>query len=137
MSYYHINNNKHLQNSFWSLKYTDVYTAISWDRLHAYHGGLFSHHLWDIFKEIVNNDLGKKFAKLIDTQWVVNLINWLPNLFVNFELITFHIRNAEIPCWSGLTHFNTLMKTSDYTDGRKYEDISKVFNITINDVSPY
>lgn len=33
------------QNAFWALKYTDVYLAISWDRLHAYHSGLFRKHI--------------------------------------------------------------------------------------------
>lgn len=40
-----------LQNVFWNFLYTRVYAAISWDRLHAYHGGLFSDHL---FEEILN-----------------------------------------------------------------------------------
>jgi hypothetical protein len=29
------------------------------------------------------------------------------------------------PRWSGLNHFSAVMKV-DFTDGRKYEDISKV-----------
>ena len=33
------------QNAFWALPLTDVYHAISWDRLHAYHGGLFRKHI--------------------------------------------------------------------------------------------
>jgi hypothetical protein len=33
------------QNTFWPLEYTDVYAAISWDRLHAYHSGLFRKHI--------------------------------------------------------------------------------------------
>lgn len=57
-----------LKNSFWSLQYTDVYSAISWDRLHAYHGGLFAGHLWSVFKDIVTVDFPNDQAKLIDTQ---------------------------------------------------------------------
>jgi hypothetical protein len=33
------------QNVFWELDYSDVYSALSWERLHAYHGGLFKHLL--------------------------------------------------------------------------------------------
>ena len=33
------------QNVFWGLHGVDVYGALSWDRLHAYHGGLFSDHI--------------------------------------------------------------------------------------------
>lgn len=46
---------------------TDVYSALSWDRLHAYHGGLFSDHLWSEFKSIVTV-LGKPQANMIDKQ---------------------------------------------------------------------
>lgn len=40
------------QNVFWSLKGTDVYKALSWDRLHAYHHGLFVHILGEFKKTI-------------------------------------------------------------------------------------
>lgn len=40
----------------------DVYQALSWDRLHAYHGGLFSDHLWGEFKNTVEK-LGKKVKR--------------------------------------------------------------------------
>jgi len=33
------------QNVFWGLHGVDIYGALSWDRLHAYHGGLFSDHI--------------------------------------------------------------------------------------------
>ena len=51
---------------------TDLYKALSWDRLHAYHLGLFGDHLWPQFKLIVN---GKKFdnesRQKIDNGYVV------------------------------------------------------------------
>lgn len=56
-----------LQNVFWKLDKTDVYAAISWDRLHAYHGGLFSDHLWVRFKEIITA-LGRSWCDKFDTQ---------------------------------------------------------------------
>jgi hypothetical protein len=34
--------------------YTRVYAAISWDRLHAYHGGLFSDHLLEEVLDILD-----------------------------------------------------------------------------------
>ncbi|KAF9470064.1 hypothetical protein BDN70DRAFT_770837, partial [Pholiota conissans] len=60
-----------IENVFWSLERTDVYAALSWDRLHSYHGGMFSDHLWVQFKKAI-------------------------------------------------------MKAGEYTDGRKYEDMSKI-----------
>lgn len=41
------------QNIFWSLKGTEVYSALSWDRLHAYHNGLFADHLLGELKKII------------------------------------------------------------------------------------
>lgn len=37
------------------------------------------------------------------------------------------LRVDQIPRWSGLYHFSAIMQKGDfYTDGRKYEDMSKV-----------
>ena len=36
---------------------TRLYKALSWDRLHAYHLGLFGDHLWTQFKLIVNSSI--------------------------------------------------------------------------------
>lgn len=33
------------QNAFWALMHTDIYKALCWDRLHAYHNGVFKHLL--------------------------------------------------------------------------------------------
>ena len=38
------------QNAFLELGYTDPYEALSFDRLHAFHGGLFGHHIWPLLK---------------------------------------------------------------------------------------
>src|SRR6266700_3806958 len=59
------------QNVFWKLDNTDVYAALSWDRLHAYHGGLFSDHLWVRFKEIITA-LGRSSCEKFDIQYVLN-----------------------------------------------------------------
>ncbi|EDR03927.1 uncharacterized protein LACBIDRAFT_306610 [Laccaria bicolor S238N-H82] len=58
--------------------------AISWDRLHADHGGLFSDHIWE------------------------------------------EVKIDAIPPWSGLNHFNSIIKTGEFSDGSKYENMSKV-----------
>ena len=52
---------------FWSLKGSDIYQALSWDRLHAYHGGLFSDHLLVELKHIVD-DMGQQSHAQIDDQ---------------------------------------------------------------------
>ncbi|EDQ99267.1 uncharacterized protein LACBIDRAFT_335192 [Laccaria bicolor S238N-H82] len=88
------------ENVFWMCHGSDIHKALSFDRLHAYHGGLFSDHLLSEFKMIIN-ELGKASAKLLDMQF------------------------DEMPLWSGLNHFSAVMKT-EFADGSKYEDISKV-----------
>jgi len=52
---------------FWNLHGTNVYTALSWDRLHVYHGGLFSDHLLVELREILENmPLARKNSTQID-----------------------------------------------------------------------
>lgn len=59
-----------LQNIFWSLENTDVYSALCFDCLHAY-GGLFKDHLLVQYKEVVDSlDNLRHDAKMIDTQFV-------------------------------------------------------------------
>lgn len=65
-----------IQNVFWALQRTCIYKATSWDRLHAYHGGLFSDHLWEEVKTIADG-LGKELTKLIDNQYVFYFISIL------------------------------------------------------------
>ncbi|KAJ3505987.1 hypothetical protein NLJ89_g7124 [Agrocybe chaxingu] len=91
-----------VQNIFWSLHGVDVYRALSWDRLHAYHGGLFSDHLLVELKAIVKKLPGRTAEIAID-----------------------HALQA-IPPWSGLNHFTMLSASGEYADGTKHEDLSKV-----------
>ncbi|KIM45701.1 hypothetical protein M413DRAFT_430427 [Hebeloma cylindrosporum] len=90
-----------VKNAFWALQNTDVYAALSWDRLHAYHGGLFSDHLWVLFKSLLG-DLGRNSEALFDRQI------------------------DAIPRWRGLNHFSALLKNSEFSDSSKYEDMGKI-----------
>ncbi|KAH9890396.1 hypothetical protein C8Q73DRAFT_652116, partial [Cubamyces lactineus] len=71
--------------------------ALSWDRLHAYHGGLFSDHLFEeeALIESVMSDASHKFDRF-----------------------------DNIPSWPNLNHFDAVVSVN-FTDGQKYEDISK------------
>ncbi|KAH9892021.1 hypothetical protein C8Q73DRAFT_650423, partial [Cubamyces lactineus] len=93
-----------VENVFWKLPYCDVYRALSWDRLHAYHGGLFSDHLFEEFQQIVKN-LGREAIVEVNQQF------------------------DNIPSWPNLNHFNAVVSVH-FTDGQKYEDISKVFLVS-------
>ncbi|OJT12638.1 hypothetical protein TRAPUB_10879 [Trametes pubescens] len=89
-----------VQNVFWKVPGCDVYRALSWDRLHAYHGGLFSDHLFAQFQEIVKL-LGRNATEDVNAQY------------------------DAIPRWPNLNHFTAVVAVN-FTDGTKYEDMSKV-----------
>ncbi|KAI0371886.1 hypothetical protein BV20DRAFT_992080 [Pilatotrama ljubarskyi] len=89
-----------VENVFWKIPHCDVYKALSWDRLHAYHGGLFSDHLFEEFKNILEG-LGRSAKQQVNAQ--------------------FH----AMPRWRDLNHFANVAKVT-FTDGTKYEDISKI-----------
>ncbi|OSD02004.1 hypothetical protein PYCCODRAFT_1368332, partial [Trametes coccinea BRFM310] len=97
-----------VQNTFLELGHSDPYKALSFDRLHAFHSGLFGHHLWVEFKKHVEG-ISNDAVKLIDNHF---------NAF---------------PRWSGLTHFVEVMGLS-FTDGGKYEHISKNILFTSHSV---
>ncbi|KAF8268768.1 hypothetical protein EI94DRAFT_1576741, partial [Lactarius quietus] len=91
---------RNVNNVFWQLQYTDVHHAVSFDRLHSNNTGLFGRHLWGAFKQLING-YGRKEAAQVDAQF------------------------DAVPRWSGLIHFGEVMTVS-FTDGTKFEDISKV-----------
>ncbi|TFK17829.1 hypothetical protein FA15DRAFT_733009 [Coprinopsis marcescibilis] len=90
-----------VKNVFWRLGHVDVYDAISWDRLHAYHLGLFGNHLLSEFFRVVEG------SKLEAKRNV-------------------HNRLDKFPRWRELIHFNNLAKMREFSDGRKFEDLSKI-----------
>jgi len=55
-----------LQNLFWSLRDSDPYKALSFDRLHTNHLGLFK-HLWDEVKRIAK-EMGRSAQAQVDGQ---------------------------------------------------------------------
>ncbi|KAJ2932117.1 hypothetical protein H1R20_g4995, partial [Candolleomyces eurysporus] len=92
---------RNVENVFWSLKNTEAYSALSWDRLHAYHSGLFRKHILQEFFELLEEG-GRSYTTQVEEQL------------------------RQIPRWRDLTHFDSLAIVKDYSDGRKYEDLSKV-----------
>ncbi|KAJ3540473.1 hypothetical protein NMY22_g4276 [Coprinellus aureogranulatus] len=100
-----------VKNVFWGLAYTDVYRALAWDRLHAYHGGLFSDHLLEQFLEILNaKGVPRKFRDEFEKQL------------------------DAFPRWRDLNHFKEIAQFREFTDGRKYEDLSKIIIFAIHNV---
>ncbi|KAI9435631.1 hypothetical protein BJY52DRAFT_1197489 [Lactarius psammicola] len=88
-----------VNNVFWLVNNSDPHRALSFDRLHLNNAGLFGHHLWQRFKDLVSRN--RDAAAKVDQQF------------------------GRVPRWRGLNHFPEVMKVS-FTDGAKFEDISKV-----------
>ncbi|KAI9455173.1 hypothetical protein BJY52DRAFT_1205065 [Lactarius psammicola] len=88
-----------VNNVFWLVNNSDPHRALSFDRLHSNNAGLFGHHLWQRFKDLVSRN--RDAAAKVDQQF------------------------GRAPRWRGLNHFPEVMKVS-FTDGAKFEDISKV-----------
>ncbi|KAJ3536941.1 hypothetical protein NM688_g6767 [Phlebia brevispora] len=88
-----------IKNAFWSLPNFNLHEALSFDRLHSYHSGLFGKHLFVEFKYILEG-MGPQAQSQIDASF------------------------NSVPRWRNLNHFSDVADMS-FTDGSKYEDISK------------
>ncbi|KAF8258959.1 hypothetical protein EI94DRAFT_1814242 [Lactarius quietus] len=101
---------RNVNNIFWNLPLMDPYCTLSFDRLHSNNSGLFGYHFWGIFKTLIEG-YGRQQVAQLDAQ--------------------FH----AVPRWSGLTHFREVMNVS-FTDGSKYEDISKILVFVAHNIIP-
>ncbi|KAH8991781.1 hypothetical protein EDB86DRAFT_3065116 [Lactarius hatsudake] len=102
---------RNVQNVFWQLQHTDPHRALSFDRLHSNNTGVFGYHLWEVFKGHVEG-YGRQAVAQVDDQF------------------------CAVPRWSGLNHFQGVMKIS-FTDGTKFEDISKILIFTAHNIIPW
>ena len=55
----------YFQSAFWDIEGFDVHKAVSWDRLHGFNNGLFSDHIWDLLK-LVLQEMGRKAETEVD-----------------------------------------------------------------------
>lgn len=96
-----------------------MHEALSFDRLHAYHSGLFGHHLFEEFKGTLEG-LGRDAQESVDNKYV-------PPLFFGVcDLIASYTSSFSLtPRWPNLNHFSRVTNVR-FTDATKYEDISKV-----------
>ncbi|KAG1838070.1 hypothetical protein F4604DRAFT_1998347 [Suillus subluteus] len=90
---------RNVENVFWKIFLADVHRALSVDRLHMNHEGLWEDHLWKDFLFWISN-LGREAAVKLDA---------------NFD---------ALPRWPNLTHFKAVVSV-DFNDGSFHEDISK------------
>ncbi|KAG1847898.1 hypothetical protein F4604DRAFT_1883959 [Suillus subluteus] len=101
-------------NIFWLILHSSPHDALSLDRLHSLHAGLWKHLLGELKKVLAY--LGRDAQEAFE------------NLISNF------------PRWRNLNHFKSVINIS-FTDGNKYQDLSKktlypALNILMHRVSP-
>ena len=116
-----------LKNVFWKIGNSDPYAALSFDRLHTFPGGLFR-HLWDHIQVRVNQ-LDRGARSSIDKMYIFCSIPL-------DALLTTDKRANDVPRWRGLTHFTTYLAV-DFTDGSKWEHMSKVRHNRCNNIMYY
>ncbi|KAK0492034.1 hypothetical protein EDD18DRAFT_1080209 [Armillaria luteobubalina] len=103
-----------VENVFWSIEQSDPYRAVSWDRLHAYHLGLFKHLLLRLLEHVENiQGPDKCKAKVIIDEFIANF-----------------------PRWQNLIHFPNVT-TFDFSDALKFENMSKASFILISYYDTY
>ncbi|KAK0486445.1 hypothetical protein IW261DRAFT_1416225 [Armillaria novae-zelandiae] len=93
-----------VKNTFWDIMHCNIYRALSFDRLHVFNNGLFVDHLLEEIKKRMIK-LGSSYAQLVD------------------ELL------QAFPSWKDLYHFKQGFMNVMFTDGRKYEALSKLIFI--------
>ncbi|KAF8207999.1 hypothetical protein K438DRAFT_2071545 [Mycena galopus ATCC 62051] len=89
-----------VDNVFWKVAYSDPHHAISFDRLHSHHSGLWGDHLFTQIK-LQLTSLGPRESAKLDQQF------------------------NSLPRWRNLNHFQTVTNLS-FNDGSKHEDIAKM-----------
>ncbi|KAK0476003.1 hypothetical protein EDD18DRAFT_1115667 [Armillaria luteobubalina] len=68
---------QNVENVFWSIANSDPYKAVSWDRLHAYHLGVFRHLLNRLLEHIENIPGAEKHhAKVVIDEFINNFPRW-------------------------------------------------------------
>ncbi|KAK0504193.1 hypothetical protein EDD18DRAFT_1345071 [Armillaria luteobubalina] len=91
-----------IENVFWSIEHCDVYRALSFDRLHTFNHGLFALHLLkEVIRRIEKLKHSNTFAQQVDEQL------------------------SAFPRWKDLYHFAQGFMHVTYTDGLKFEMLSK------------
>ncbi|KAH9858046.1 hypothetical protein C2E23DRAFT_719166 [Lenzites betulinus] len=72
-----------VKNAFFDVKHSDPYTALSFDRLHAFHSGLFGHHLWGEFKQVLKQEFTTECDKLINSHGLNHFYGVLDTSFTD------------------------------------------------------
>ncbi|KAI0723921.1 hypothetical protein C8T65DRAFT_734430 [Cerioporus squamosus] len=96
-----------VENVFWSVVRSDPHETNSFDRLHAYHSGLFAAHLLDEYQKVILN------ADVTATEMV-------------------HDQVDAVPRWANLYHASEVV-TFNFADGSKYEALSKASGCRLPD----
>ncbi|KAG0691763.1 hypothetical protein DFH29DRAFT_986140 [Suillus ampliporus] len=97
-----------VENAFWAMAFTCIHRALSYDRCHFNHSGLWSRHLWVELQKFLAA-LGRGKVSQVDK---------------NF---------AKFPYWRNLKHPNNVIGVTS-TDSSVYEDISKMIIYAMHNI---
>ncbi|KAI9428665.1 hypothetical protein BJY52DRAFT_1232715, partial [Lactarius psammicola] len=107
-----------VNNVFWLVNNSDPHRALSFDRLHSNNAGLFGHHLWQRFKDLVSRNRDALQRKSTNS----NMFPILSKSVSQRPTPLHSLRFGRAPRWRGLNHFPEVMKVS-FTDGAKVRGI--------------
>ncbi|KAF7289198.1 hypothetical protein MIND_01381000 [Mycena indigotica] len=99
---------RNVENVFWKVGLSDPYHALSFDRLHSHHSGLWGDHLFGQLKQHLIL-LGPRKTAVLDQQF------------------------DALPRWRNLNHFSAVSNIS-FNDGNKHRDISKGIIFAVHNI---
>jgi hypothetical protein len=87
----------------------------------------------EVFFPITCGDYSKRFLRDSEGNLLLNLIlsKFICQLEWDISTVKINDRIDNIPRWSGLNHFSSLLKNSEFSDSSKYEDMGKASSLNI------
>ncbi|EMD40065.1 hypothetical protein CERSUDRAFT_46326 [Gelatoporia subvermispora B] len=97
-----------VENIFWRIPHLNIYAALSFDRLHTNHLGIWKAHLWAELRMYILH-MGVRVERTINAQC------------------------ALFPRWRNLKHLTAITNIT-FQDGSTYEDMSKIILFVVHNV---
>ncbi|KAJ6495988.1 hypothetical protein C8R45DRAFT_1052651 [Mycena sanguinolenta] len=97
-----------VDNVFWKVANSDPYQALSFDRLHSHHSGLWGDHFFSVIKLHIEK-LGGRHSAQLDQQF------------------------DRLPRWRNVNHFPTVSNMT-FNNGSKHQDVSKMMLYAVHNI---
>ncbi|TFK27784.1 hypothetical protein FA15DRAFT_635076 [Coprinopsis marcescibilis] len=103
-----------VKNAFWTLKNTDPHTALGFDPMHNYAGGLAKAHILELILHDYTDKNLKKLKRVKDHKALIEP------------------RAAKFPRWRGLIHFNAILSETSFQDSNHWEDMARILMFVLH-----